>query len=124
MPAAPIWNLPSASGRQGESTTLAIRSAPRPLRRANLQPFAISPEARDSTLNASAPCGTGMSHNVAADGLLLIALHSWRVVDRGDDLIRDDDGDTKLHPIKISFVAQSIDVRERAHLIGQAQQAA
>lgn len=31
-----IWNLPSASGKQGESTILATRSAPRPLRRASL----------------------------------------------------------------------------------------
>lgn len=36
IPFAEIWNLPSLSGRQGLSTILAIRSAPRPLRRARL----------------------------------------------------------------------------------------
>lgn len=37
MPVAVIWNLPSLSGKQGESTTFAERSAPRPFLNATLR---------------------------------------------------------------------------------------
>lgn len=42
IPSAVIWNFPSDSGRQGESTTFATRSVALPFLRASLFPFHIS----------------------------------------------------------------------------------
>lgn len=49
---------------------------------------------QESLLNP--PCSTGMSHDVATDRLLLIALDSRSIVDRGNHLICDHNCNTEL----------------------------